>query len=180
MAKKKRLIPFAWWPANWGLEGTRREEEYARYYLEGKELHERLLEISFPKVNDKETVAYRLKKLELDHSYGDIDSNTYEREKATAENKPYFRVIYGDYEQGRNGDGQMTFELDWNSKFVESLSEAGWEGYTEDQIVNNWFEDSCRQMFTDETPSEDGHSFVQSSSKRIKKTDLGEGRQSIS
>lgn len=180
MAEKKRWIPFAWWPANWGLEGKRRQEERARYYLEGKELEEALLEIEFPTVGSKETPEYRLKKLAIDHDFGEIDSDTYEREKATAENKPYFKVIYGEYAANRNGDGQMTFELDWNSKFVEELSEAGWEGYSEDQIVNNWFEDACKQMFEDENVQDDGHSFVQSSSKRIKKTDLGEGRQSIS
>ena len=38
MGKRFRIIPFGLWPANWGLEGKRREEAKLEYYWEGEDL----------------------------------------------------------------------------------------------------------------------------------------------
>lgn len=176
MSEKRRWIPFSLWPANWGLEGKRRQEQMLRYYNhEGEDLDEKLLHLQYDTESSRETREYKRARLSFDLKYNNIDKNTYDRELATINDEPYFRVISGDYSSSRNGDGQMTFELDWNTKFVEQLAADGWEGITEDQIINNWFEDSCRQMLEDEEEEnpDDGHDFVRQSGTRIKRQNLG-------
>ena len=181
MSKRNRIIPFGLWPANWGLEGKRRQEEYLKYhYSEGSELDEKLLDLLYDTPESKDSVSYKIAQLELEYKYGKISENEYEKGRATLENKPYFKVLAGGYTSGKGGDGQMTFELDWNSKFVEDLSAAGWEGYSEDQIINNWFEDSCRQMLTDEEPEDGGHDFIRQSGRVIKRQNLGGDHTSVS
>lgn len=182
VAKRNRWVPFSWWPANWGLEGKRRQEEYVKYhYEEGRELDEKLLDILYDTEESKDSLNYRVAKLQLEYKYGDINENEYEKALATAHDDPYFRVLSGDFVTGKNGDGQMTFELDWNTRFAEQLSANGWPGYSEDQIVNNWFEDVCRQMVTDDVEEEEGgHDFIQQAGRRIKRQNLGGDHTSVS
>jgi hypothetical protein len=74
MAKIPRLFPFGFWPANWGLEGSRKATAYAEYYYEGEELAYKLLEIQYPEQADKE---YRSAKLKLDYKYHKVGEFDY-------------------------------------------------------------------------------------------------------
>jgi hypothetical protein len=74
MAKIKRIIPFGWWPANWGLTGTRRAVAEAEYYWEGEDLAYRLLDIDH---EDKDSKEYRTDKLRLDYRYHKIGEFDY-------------------------------------------------------------------------------------------------------
>ena len=38
------------------------------------------------------------------------------------------------------------FELDWNDLFVAKLIRAGYQGKTDNDIVDNWFQDVCRNV----------------------------------
>jgi hypothetical protein len=38
------------------------------------------------------------------------------------------------------------FELDWNDLFVAKLVRAGYQGKTDNDIVDNWFQDVCRNV----------------------------------
>ena len=38
------------------------------------------------------------------------------------------------------------FELDWNDKFVDMLRQAGYAGSTSEEVVDNWFNDLCRNI----------------------------------
>jgi hypothetical protein len=80
MAKIKRLIPFDWLPANWGLTGSRRARAHAEYYLDGEDLAYRLLDIDYPDLSDKECdwqMEYRTDKLKLDYRYHKIGEFEY-------------------------------------------------------------------------------------------------------
>jgi len=80
MAKINRLIPFSWWPANWGLTGSRRARAHAEYYLDGEDLAYRLLDIEYPELSDKEETwaqEYRTDKLKLDYRYHKIGEFDY-------------------------------------------------------------------------------------------------------
>lgn len=80
MAKINRLIPFSWWPANWGMSGTRRAKAHAEYYLDGEDLAYRLLDIDYPELSDKEhdwAHEYRTDKLRLDYRYHKIGEFEY-------------------------------------------------------------------------------------------------------
>jgi len=54
--------------------------------------------------------------------------------------------------QDKNDPSTGYFELDWNSAFVMQLSEAGYSGRTEDEIVEQWFNDLCRGIVADTLP----------------------------
>jgi hypothetical protein len=74
MAKIKRIIPFGWWPANWGLTGTIRAVSEAEYYWDGEDLAYRILDIDH---EDKSTKSYRTAKLKLDYRYHKIGEFDY-------------------------------------------------------------------------------------------------------
>jgi len=74
MAKINRIIPFGWWPANWGMAGTRRKVEEAEYYWDGEDLAYRLLDINH---EDKDTKEYRSDKLRLDYRYHKVGEFDY-------------------------------------------------------------------------------------------------------
>jgi len=74
MAKINRIIPFGWWPANWGMTGTRRKVTEAEYYWDGEDLAYRLLDIDH---EDKDSKEYRTDKLRLDYRYHKIGEFEY-------------------------------------------------------------------------------------------------------
>ena len=65
-----------------------------------------------------------------------------DKEKATAEGKPFVRVIDVKFDEKNPGDGY--FELEWNKHFVAKLEEAGYSGKDENEIVDAWFTTLCR------------------------------------
>lgn len=157
MGNRNRLVPFWFWPVNWGLEGKRKQEEEARYYYDGRDLDEKIIDIMYDTEESKATVGYKRAINQLKYKYKDITEDEYEKEICTLDNKPYFKLLSGDYSAEESGNGQFSFELDWNDIFVQNLRNNGWEGYTDDQVVDNWFTDACRQM-NGEIPM---NSFVQ-------------------
>ena len=38
------------------------------------------------------------------------------------------------------------FELDWNEYFIMELKEAGYTGNLEEEIIDKWFQDLCRNI----------------------------------
>lgn len=62
MQKKRRLIPFSWLPASWGLKGKVFEQAAAHYYYEGRDLALKLVEIEHrddPKALNLATLAIK-------------------------------------------------------------------------------------------------------------------------
>ena len=80
MGKIRRIIPFGFWPAHWGLSGASRARAHAEYYLDGEDLAYRLLDVDFPELSDREhdwSKEYRLAKLKLDYRYHKISEFDY-------------------------------------------------------------------------------------------------------
>jgi hypothetical protein len=42
------------------------------------------------------------------------------------------------------------FELDWNEYFVLQLKQGGYSGATEEEIVDQWFQELCRNIGNEE------------------------------
>lgn len=42
------------------------------------------------------------------------------------------------------------FELDWNDAFVKQLREAGYSGRQDEEVVDQWFNDLCRGVVSDD------------------------------
>jgi len=74
MGKIRRIIPFGFWPSNWGMAGKRREEAEAEYYWSGEDLDYRLLDIRH---DDQESKEYRTAKLKLDYRYHKVGEFDY-------------------------------------------------------------------------------------------------------
>lgn len=72
------------------------------------------------------------------------ESELSEKDRATANNEPYVRVVTVNFDPSNPGNGY--FELEWNQLFIQELLEAGYSGRTEEEIVDSWFTNLCRNI----------------------------------
>ncbi len=70
------------------------------------------------------------------------------KELATEKKEPWVAVLetHVNKENVRNG----FFELDWNEYFVLQLRSAGYTGTSDEDIVDQWFNELCRNVGADE------------------------------
>lgn len=66
------------------------------------------------------------------------------KELANERNEPWVSIVSVEIDPNNIGSG--AFELDWNDKFVANLVRAGYKGKTDQQIVDQWFQDVCRNV----------------------------------
>ena len=66
------------------------------------------------------------------------------KEQATKNEEPWFTIVDVeiDVDNPRNG----AFELDWNEHFVQMLRGHGLTGDTDEEVVDQWFQDLCKQI----------------------------------
>lgn len=66
------------------------------------------------------------------------------KELATEKKEPWVAVLdtHVNKDNIRNG----FFELDWNEYFVLQLREEGYTGETEEAVVDQWFQELCRNV----------------------------------
>lgn len=67
-----------------------------------------------------------------------------EKDLATERGEPWVNIVSVELDPDNIGAG--AFELDWNDKFVANLVRAGYKGKTDQQIVDQWFQDVCRNV----------------------------------
>ena len=60
--------------------------------------------------------------------------------------EPWVGCIGSEYDPNQ-GTGGFSFELDWNSEFVEMCIASGYNGVTDEQIVEQWFEDIATEEY---------------------------------
>jgi len=70
------------------------------------------------------------------------------KELATEKKEPWVAVLetHVNKENVRNG----FFELDWNEYFILQLRSAGYTGGSDEEIVDQWFNELCRNLGTEE------------------------------
>ena len=72
------------------------------------------------------------------------------KERATKKGEPWVAVLetHVNKDNIRNG----FFELDWNDQFIKQLKEWGYgfEADPEEEIVDRWFKDLCRDMLSED------------------------------
>jgi hypothetical protein len=95
------------------------------------------------------------------------------KEIATAKKEPYIAVLdtHVNKDNIRNG----FFELDWNEYFVLQLKEAGYKGTSEEEMVDQWFQDLCRNI-----GAEEGVDMDRRGSGYVNVSNIGNGRAEIS
>lgn len=95
------------------------------------------------------------------------------KEIATENREPYVSVVQVDIDPNKPGQG--AFELDWNEFFVAQLMQAGYEGKNDEQIVDQWFQDVCRNIVL-----ETFEQYQADVGNRHNRRDLGDGRVEVS
>jgi len=96
------------------------------------------------------------------------------KELANEKGEPWVQVLSMDIDP--NDPGQGAFELDWNDIFVARLIKAGYQGRTDQDIVDNWFQTVCRNVVLETYEQEQADPEKRQSNRR----DLGNGRTEIS
>ena len=70
------------------------------------------------------------------------------KEQASRKGEPWVRVIDTkvNVENPRNG----FFELDWNDHFIALLKSNGFKGDNDEEIVDKWFKELCKNILSEE------------------------------
>lgn len=69
------------------------------------------------------------------------------KEIATEKGEPYISVLSVDLDKNNVGNG--SFELDWNDIFIKQLRAAGYPGKTDEDVVDMWFRNICRNVLAE-------------------------------
>jgi len=95
------------------------------------------------------------------------------KEIATANKEPWVAVLdtHVNKDNVRNG----FFELDWNEYFVLQLRSNGYQGDSDEAIVDQWFQDLCRNIGNDE-----GVNMDRRGSGYVNVNNLGNGKTEVS
>ena len=96
------------------------------------------------------------------------------KELATERDEPWVEVLSMDIDKDNPGNG--AFELDWNDKFLSNLIRAGYQGKTDQDIVDNWFKSVCRNVIQENFEQEQADPEIRACNRR----DLGDGRTEVS
>jgi len=94
------------------------------------------------------------------------------KEIATASKEPWVAVLNTSINPTNPKNG--FFDLDWNEYFIESLRENGYTGATDEEIINQWFGDLCREI-----GQEEGIPMDRRWSGFVDVKNLGNGRSEI-
>ena len=95
------------------------------------------------------------------------------KELATERNESYIAVL--DTKVNKDNVKNGFFELDWNELFIVELRLAGYYGDTDEEIVDKWFQDLCRNI-----GAESGVDMDRRGSGYINVNNLGQGKSEIS
>jgi hypothetical protein len=95
------------------------------------------------------------------------------KELATQNKEPWVTVLetHVNKENIRNG----FFELDWNEYFIVQLKQSGYKGNTEEEIVDAWFSELCRNVGNESGVDMErrGSGFVNRALRDDGKTEIG-------
>lgn len=107
-------------------------------------------------------------------------SNTKKSEKEIANKKgePYVSILGMEVDPENLHQG--SFELDWNDKFVSNLVRAGYQGETDADIVDQWFQTVCRHVVMETYDQYDAMNNGMDHETYVRTRDLGNGRKEVS
>lgn len=96
-----------------------------------------------------------------------------QKDLATQNKEPWVAVLntHVNKENIRNG----FFELDWNEYFVLQLRSAGYRGESDEDIVNQWFTELCKNV-----AAEEGIDMSRRGTGYINVNNIGNGRSEVS
>ena len=101
-----------------------------------------------------------------------------EKVAAPPKEEPRVDVLKFDFDPANPKLGSI--ELDWNTEFVELLTQHGYFGNTEEEVVDRWLNDVCRTIITNQFPGAAAAANALAGTKVINRKDLGSGKTEIS
>ena len=133
-----KIISLVW------LKGKKRRKVLAQLSFDGEELEQKNAEI------DLEGDELALKLLEIKLKYGKISDYDYNKEKLTIERQPFFDVK--NFKFSEEDPTKGSYELDWNSYFVDYLISHGYKGQDDQDIIAKWFAEWAATVLAEESP----------------------------
>jgi len=100
-----------------------------------------------------------------------------EKEIATERGDPWVGILSMDVDPEDLNAG--AFELDWNEQFIARLIRFGYQGKTDADIVDQWFQNVCRHVVL-ETWEQEQAQNPKYDTRYHNKRNLGDGRSEIS
>jgi len=98
------------------------------------------------------------------------------KELANIAGEPWVEILSINIDPSNPGNG--AFELDWNDIFVARLIKTGYQGKTDQDIVDNWFKAVCRNVIQENFEQEQADPEIRATVTN--RRDLGNGRTEIS
>ncbi len=127
--------------------------EYKRAVLEAKLEHGeieqldhdlKLVELQY---KSKESTEYKIAVANVNRQHDQLTEREYNKEIATIKGEPWVEVIHAKINYDSEDGNAFEFELDWNQPFVEDLLRHGYVGPTQADIVDQWFTQTCQDVF---------------------------------
>jgi hypothetical protein len=102
------------------------------------------------------------------------------KEKPAAKPKvePRVDILKFDFDPSNPKLGSI--ELDWNKEFVELLSIHGYIGKSDEEIVDKWLNDVCKNIASNEFQGDNVKTSALAGNNLVKRTPLGDGKTEIS
>ena len=97
-----------------------------------------------------------------------------EKDIATEKGEPYIAILSMDVDPADINSG--AFEFDWNDKFIANLSRAGYQGKTDADLVDQWFQAVCRNVVLE---TFEQYEAMNNDSRYMQSRDLGGGRREV-
>jgi hypothetical protein len=97
------------------------------------------------------------------------------KELATERGEPYIAILSMDVDPSDINSG--AFEFDWNEKFIANLARAGYQGKTDADLVDQWFQAVCRNVVLETYEQIEA---INNSSRYTQSRDIGDGRREVS
>ena len=101
-----------------------------------------------------------------------------EKDIATENGLPWVSVVSVELDPENIGNG--AFELDWNDKFITNLVRAGYQGKSDQDLVDRWFQDVCKNVVLENYEQWEANQPVDARPRVMDRKDLGDGRTEVS
>ena len=100
------------------------------------------------------------------------------KEIATEKSEPYISVLSVDIDKKNLSNG--SFELDWNDTFIKELRAAGYPGKTDEDVVDLWFRNICRNVLAEAYEQEIAQKTPTDNVRYINRKTGDDGRTEVS
>jgi len=97
---------------------------------------------------------------------------------ADAKGEPWVAVTQVELDPDNIGNG--AFELDWNEKFITNLARAGFQGKTDADMVDQWFQSVCKNVIAENYEQWEANQPLDTRPRVVDRRDLGDGRTEVS